>query len=375
MVLSGGGNFFLYNALFLQVPYFQQHQPEGLCLATWMIVSANIAVPLVYCFYLLDRYVYTLSLDVTLLVMMAISTTAAIALSFTYSMSLNNTSWPILIAAFLSGIVGYMCFQVTYPVLSRFVEKYAIAARSDVLTVFLSVIVFFQNPGSPSIGFTPRTFLFVLGIFLLIFPPLAYVYVSIYKVGLKDSVENATEVEMTDTNREMEPIIEKANASVDFTFEIFSVCWVEVHVYGIVVILLPFIFDRNSSNIEEGSIYLSYALNLTCVMNVMGQFLVYWYQMPTRFTLAVFTTCLFLLYLSLVVNWFYGLSSLLLVLYCVVTFSSQYLMACIWSSVFALPVEHRNRIAKLVGAWDSVCVFFGSLTGLFISSTAFNCFP
>lgn len=380
VVLAGGGNFLLYNALFLQIPYFQQHQPEGLCLATWMIVSTNLSVPVVYFFYLLDHYFCSFSIDRSLIAMMAITSTTAISLAFHYSISVNNISWALLIGSFVSGVIGYLGFQITYPVLARFEEKYAMAARSDILTIALALVVFYQNPGSPTVEFSPGAFLLGVGIFLLICPPLAYAYVTYCKIGLKEkfnSTHSNPEFQMISgfEDRETQPIISKPEDDhYNFVFEIFCICWVEVNVYGILLLLLPFIFSKNSSNGEDGSVYLSYALNITYPMNVIGQFLVYWYRLPDIVSLSMFTVALVFMYLSLVVDWFHGQSWILLISYCVVSFSSQYIMQCTWNSIFALPAEKRNRGAKLVGAWDSIFVFFGSLLGLFITSSYFDCF-
>jgi len=391
VVFASGPSWLAQSALFLEVPYFQQHSPEGLCLATWLSISLNLVAVLVFVYYLIDKYLVAIAIDANLLTMLFLAPIATVTVAFTYEYSFGGISWPLLICSFLTGVLGWMQYQGAYPVLTRYDEKYTIAARSavDILGVFLGAIVFYQNPGSDVIKFSPFDFLLGVGLYLAFFPPVAYFYIYNTGIGLKGEErrhrEDRKNIEDDDPRTallELESSESKQNTSkseVDFDIAYLAaaISWLDFNNWGLLPSILPFVFNDNSPSEEQGSVCYSYSLNLVSLMYVIGGLSTYLFHIPIPICIFIFTVSVILLYLSAVaVHWFNNQCWVLVLLTCICNIFTAHVNTSVYNilSCSSDDEDLRAQNIKFVGIATMGAIFVGSVVSLVISNIYFKCF-
>jgi hypothetical protein len=170
-----------------ELPYFQQHQPEGLCLASRLCLCANSGLIVAFAYYLYNRYVQVVSYKVAIPFLIIFVAITMISCSMLYPITLYDMSIPLYFCMFCAGCVGNLMYQVLYPFLVQYNEEYMIAARAgnDFTNAVVAFLALYQNPGSSSIAISPPVFILSVGLYLLIFPVSAFFYIVNYGVGLK----------------------------------------------------------------------------------------------------------------------------------------------------------------------------------------------
>ena len=84
----------------------------------------------VFIYYLVDSYLVKIDLDMSLWLLLLMTPIVCLLCSFYYDTILSQRSWPLLIFAFFSGLIGNMQYQTLFPVLTRYVETYTIISRN-----------------------------------------------------------------------------------------------------------------------------------------------------------------------------------------------------------------------------------------------------
>ena len=113
VTFAGGPGWVFYNLLFLELPYFQQHQPEGLCLATFMNVCANAASLIVLLYFILDMFIFYFDIDIVTIIMLFVAPICIIICSFVYSISVDGISWPLYVFSLVAGMIGDLTPDLT----------------------------------------------------------------------------------------------------------------------------------------------------------------------------------------------------------------------------------------------------------------------
>jgi hypothetical protein len=306
-----------------------------------------------------------------------------------YSINISGWSWPLLIFAFMAGFVGNMQYQSVFPFLTRYCELYTIAARSasDIFGIFISSLAFYQNPGSDKIRFSPFIFLLCIGLFLLVFPPLCLLYIYVTGEGLKNSDEDCESgKEINEESALLENIENKLkvpgfevaddDASQHLWFYVSVVCWQDLNTWGLLSCFLPFVFYKNSQDMQEASVYLSYALNLQSLMIVLGGMSNYLFRIPVIVCVSLYSVCVTLLYISaLGITWFYEKCWILVLLFCACNFLTSHTNTAIFNDLSSSKDE-KIRIdgLKFVGLMTMIAIFIGTSFSLIISNYFFKCF-
>jgi uncharacterized membrane protein YvlD (DUF360 family) len=107
-------------ALFQELPYFQQHLPEGLCLASRMTMSANSGLILAFLYYLYNRYVRPVPNVVAIPFLIVLVSFAMMACSVWFDLTYDGTSFALYFFMFLAGCVGNLMYQILYPFLVNY---------------------------------------------------------------------------------------------------------------------------------------------------------------------------------------------------------------------------------------------------------------
>ena len=403
---AAGPSWVFCNALYLEVPYLQQHQPEKLCLASWMGVALLFSVVVVFLFYLYDLYVCRLDLDVSVSITLLLVPTLCILCSYYVEETIDGRSWPLLIFAFLSGVIGNIQYQTMFPLLTRYVEKYTIISRSagDITSLFVSFFVFYQNPGSHEIKFGPRIFYFWLAMYLFAFPTLCYALIYWNGIGLKEEdnlnkAENnkgkAKNQEEDDTEKERLLLLESESTDIlvstrvmegedigierDFDNELFILtlcsCWLDFHNWGLIQSLYPFAFSNNTYSLEESSIYQSYTNNIGSIAVLMGGVSAYFFRIPLVVSMSLFTIMLTVIYTAANVSFLKG-NAWVLVLFADLCMFITIHVQCVVFNIISeeFPAFRRVADVKWIGVSTSIAVVAGSIIGIIITEIFFHCF-
>ena len=415
VIFSCGPGWVFYNCLFFQLPYFQQHQPEGICLGTFMNLWGSFASVLTFCFYLLDGYIFNFNIDILTIFMLFITPISVIVCAFTYSIDIEGISWPLYIFSVIAAMIGNMSSQTVYPFLTRYKEQYNIVARSasDIFTVFICFLVLFQNPGSKDIRFSPFIFFLAIGVFFLIFPPSCFLYIYLTGIGLKDEKEDIeqaesllleSELEFHDVGRRRSHKSSSSSSSTSIRsraqsseseedtwffqsngvatkdnlwFYVAFICVQDFFTWGLFSSLAPFAFEKNSSDMEQASIYLSYAFILSSMMIVAGSLSTYVFNIPMMLSLVVFIFCAGLLCLSatsLSLSIFYGRCWALVALYAVGTYLTAHNNTQVFNSISSsIDKEFREEGVKAVGVATMIACLLGNIVAYIIASFIFKC--
>lgn len=90
--LGIGTNWVLPTVLFQQIPWFEERQPEGLCLATYMNAANSCAVVGALLYYLITEYCYRIPHSVSMPSLLCLSLFASVYVAFTYEYTVNDLS-------------------------------------------------------------------------------------------------------------------------------------------------------------------------------------------------------------------------------------------------------------------------------------------
>ena len=410
---AAGPSWVFCNALYLEVPYLQQHQPEELCLASWMSVALLFSTVVVWMFYLYDLYICRLDLDVSVTMTLVAVPMLCLIASFYVERTIDGRSWPLLILAFLSGVVGTFQYQTLFPLLTRYLEEYTIISRSagDIMSLFVSFFVFYQNPGSRDIKFGTGIFFFWLAIYFLVFPTTCYAYIYFNNVGLKDEDqlnkterktvggtvdEEAKDGEKAGLLMEGESVEEEGQVSAsergggdidkvmgaderDFDAELMIYtlcsCWLDFNNWGLIQSLYPFAFSNNTYSLEESSIYQSYTNNIGSLAVLLGGLSAYFIRIPLHFTMSVFTIMLFVIYIAAYIPFLKGEAWVLVLFADLCMFITIHVQCVIFNIISEeFPASRRVDDVKWIGISTSFAVVAGSILGIIITEFFFHCF-
>lgn len=175
----------LVTILFQQVPYFQRHQPEGLCMATYMTVVSccSLFVTLAYCYAHIFHRLLPTSFMIPVLLVTTFFGTIFSALTYHYTVA--NSSLYLLIALYLGAAVGSLQSVILNPFMTKYENLYISCARggASLCYVVSSLLSIAQSPGDDP-RFGPKIFLLIFSV-ILFFPMLAYREILSSGIGLK----------------------------------------------------------------------------------------------------------------------------------------------------------------------------------------------
>ena len=147
--MGSGPGWLLSTSISQEIPYFQNYQPEGLCLSSRLTFMMNAGLVIALFYYLTNKYLVSISHEAAIVFLMAFITITTFLAAFNYSGVADGISLNLYIFAFLSGVVGNLMYQTLYPFLMKYERTYMIAARagSDSLSAIVAFIALAQDPG------------------------------------------------------------------------------------------------------------------------------------------------------------------------------------------------------------------------------------
>jgi hypothetical protein len=184
---GSGANWVLVTILYQQVPFFQRHQPEGLCMATYMTVVSccSLFVTIAYCYAHNVYHLLPSTFMIPLLLMITFIGTIFSALTYQYTVA--NSSMFLLISIFFGSAVGSLQSVILNPFMTKYENLYISCARGGASLCFVisSLLSIAQSPGNDP-RYSPKIFLLVFSV-ILFFPLPAYREIMTWGIGLKSA--------------------------------------------------------------------------------------------------------------------------------------------------------------------------------------------
>lgn len=105
LLVGSGCNWVLPSALFQQIPYFEQHSPQGVCISTYMNASVNIGVlfVLIYIFLYVKYGLNSLPYSKFIPGLLISSCCGTFFCGFTYQITIDNFSFFIFLCCAIGG--------------------------------------------------------------------------------------------------------------------------------------------------------------------------------------------------------------------------------------------------------------------------------
>jgi hypothetical protein len=185
---GAGANWVLPTIMFQQIPYFQNNQPEELCISTYMNASVNCGLLMFFTFLFVNKFVRHIENKDMIPYLLGTTVLGTFFAAFVYSITVNGLSIFIYLSCFIGGSVGTLTSVVMNPFMSSFKNDFITAARfgGSGSILLIAIVSLGQQPGHEPPNFTPRVFILVFA-FLMILSPLAYWYITRENIGRRTS--------------------------------------------------------------------------------------------------------------------------------------------------------------------------------------------
>ncbi len=189
-ILGMGPNWVMPTALAQEIPYFENHLPEGLSIAAYMNAATSAALLVVFIYYGYVECVRPIPHNVAVPAVLAVSTFSGFLSLAVYDVSAGNVSICLYLCCFLAGCVGQLSQVIVNPFMTAYENDFISAARSGgsgtiLLTALVSTA---QDPGGDNPRFSPRIFFLIFGL-ILILPLIAYRFIIKSGLGLKPKIK------------------------------------------------------------------------------------------------------------------------------------------------------------------------------------------
>lgn len=413
MILFGtmgiGTNWVLPTVLFQQIPWFEERQPEGLCLATYMNAANTCAVVGALVYYLVTEHCYHIPHSVSMPVLLSLSFFASIYVAFTYQYTVNDLSLFLYLGMALGAIVGSFSAIIVNPFMTQFEARFISAARSGGSGAFLfcGLLGLVQSPGQNPL-FSPRVFILIFsGIFVL--PYFAYRKIMREKIGIRrikqedDDDIDLSSVEITSLNPHNSPPSDAREGSevnnipvkeeieaIDTPFVFIwnkpwfkftlpyalSIGWVNFNTWGMLSAVTPFAMNHAAVNVSE-FLLLALAYEFGSFALVLGDLSTMYFKMPFNIGLTIFTLFTFTIYFAaLNVEGFHTPSSgpILVVIFSLGRFIEAHLVtSCFRVIANNLPPDQREDASRTLGLVDQLATAFGVLVSTILVTQLVDC--
>ena len=401
-VMGMGANWVLPTALYQQVPWFSEHLPEELCIATYMNVAAACAACFAFMFFIITERGYHVPHSVSVPLLLMLSFIGSVYVALTYSYSIFGNSYYLYFGHFIGSFVGAFSAIIFNPFMAQFEAQYISAARGGgSMAILLSaVIAFIQSPGKNP-RFSPMIFILIFSV-LFVFPIAAYQKIVKERIGTRrvNTAEGRSlgSVSSDIDTGTMNPIllnsevkkegslaadlyIKKAYYWKDpwFKFTLpyaLSIGWVNFHTWGMLSAVVPFAMNYAAVNISE-FLLLALAYEIGAFALVLGDFSTLHCKLPFKVILPIFTAASFMIYFAaLNVHDFHDTATgpCLVVCFSVGRFiEAHVLTTCFRTIANELPPGERDEGSRILGLFDQMSTVLGIVTSTVLITLLVNC--
>jgi hypothetical protein len=185
-ILGIGTNWVFASVLLQQVPYLENHAPEGHAIAAYMNVANSMNIIFCIAYWIYTTYIGPIPHNVAVPFILFLSCFVGFLSIAIYDITSGNVSICLYICCLLAGAVGSLSSVAMNPFMTNYERdciSFARAGGSGTI-LLIALLSIAQDPGSDNIRFSPRVFFAIFAI-ILITPMVAYKVIIDGGVGLK----------------------------------------------------------------------------------------------------------------------------------------------------------------------------------------------
>ena len=129
MVMGSGANWVFPTAFSQEIPYFELHQPEGLCIATFMNAATNIGLIALVVYMFIINHWMEVPYKYSVPILVSLSAIGCFIAAGTYTVTVSHISIMIYFCTAIGGTVGALSNVIMSAFLVQF-ENNMISAAS-----------------------------------------------------------------------------------------------------------------------------------------------------------------------------------------------------------------------------------------------------
>jgi len=347
-VLGMGPSWLFASIIFQEVPYFQNKQPEGLCIAAYMSASVNTGAILAIGYvFILQCFGLGTPSNYIIPTLLILPCAGSIFIAYFFSYTVYSISLFIYLTCFFSGVVGSLSAMVMNPFMSGFDKNFISSFRAGNSggLLLVSLVALIQNPGSDHMLFSPTVYYSLFATILLL-PILMYRFLmytdndgdesfvsrvasmsSTPSMSMYDEIEStAGDTTPTSANAQRNYLLgtwvlshkvtvsskthsahQAARSSVAvqsntkrikryYTAGFMAIIgWTNFNTWGMLPALLPFAIQAAVGK-SSGSLYLNLAYCLGGLSLACGDLSTMYFRLPFALNMFIFTLLLIVIY-------------------------------------------------------------------------------
>lgn len=410
MIMGSGANWVFPTALSQEIPYLEDNQPEGLCLATYMNASVNIGLIFLIIYVFIYYNMYKIPYCYSVPVLLMLSSIGCFLTAGTYSITFDDTSILLYISCAIGGIVGALSAVIMSPFLMSYEKDMISAARAggSALILLTALIAVAQSPGSVN-RISVSVYMVIFGI-ILSFPIFAYYYIIKTNIGLRrqgveppafemsnfnDETDNPMNDESIDdlvssfksasptthnevTTESLELDYDSNKSIIDRNINLFltiiipqgvqksypwlvkctpymlTVAWIDFNNFGVLSAALPFAIANCSRGSGSANLAIAYEVGAFCL--VSGDLSTTKFRLSFKWAIFLFTISSFIIYLAAFnVPGFdtEATAPILIILYCLTQFVEAHILTSSYRTCATeFPIHFREDASRTVGICD-----------------------
>lgn len=410
MILFGtlglGANWVLPTVLLQQVPWFSEHLPEELCVATYLNVAAACAASCSFLYYYLAEHGYGVP-RVSVPSLLILSFVASVYVALTYNYTIHGNSYFLFSGHYFGCIVGAFSAIIFNPFMAQYEARFISSARCGGSTAILisAMLGLIQSPGQNA-RFSPTLFILLFSV-IFIFPLFCYRIIVHEKIGLRPSSPDHDSGACTDDKLILSTAIVRSDEGklsicsdrnslesesdescaggqymwtepwFNYTLPYaLSIGWVNYNTWGMLSAIAPFSFDFAAVDVSE-YLLLALAYEIGAFALVLGDFSTIYIRLPFKIILPIFTVCSFMVYMAaLHVDGFSTPASgpLLVVCFSLGRFIEAHVLTSSFRAIAGnLPPGQRDGASKMLGLFDQISSTLGIITSTTLITLLIDC--
>ena len=205
MVMGSGANWVYATALAQEIPYFENHQPEQLCIATYMNATTNFGLFAMFGYLYYHHYVKPIPYSVSVPFLLGLSAFGCFFSSAVYFINAGGVSYMLYICCAIGGTIGALSSVIMNPFMTQYENMYISAARAggSAFIFGCALLSLAQDPGANKQRFSVTAYLCIFGV-IMSCTLLAYYYIVTNNIGKrsKQANDNLNTVEINEIQLE-----------------------------------------------------------------------------------------------------------------------------------------------------------------------------
>ena len=429
---GSGANWVLPTVLFQQIPYFQEHLPEGLCISTYMNAAVNCGLVTFFTFLAFSTFVIPIENHRVVPFMLVTSVLGTFLSAFVFGITVNDVSIMLYFSCFIGGSVGCLSSVVMNPFMTQYKNEYITAARAggSGMILICALVSLAQSPGSHPPRFPTRIFILLFAGILAI-APYSFYRIRKNELGMRNSEDNDSDESIRQTGSilqenfpnssshkdialsamtprdtvETEQTLDQLESKLMESFHdmadvvlvrrdrltprerwlrfaiphMIAVGWVSFNTWGMLSAFIPFAIKNSlpKGDTGNGSTSLALAIQLAGFCLVAGDLSTQYVKLSIPLCLIAFTAFAFTIYTAAMNSKAFesdAAGPIIVVAFALGRFFEAHVVTSTYRTIASkVPAEFRSDIARSVGIAEQLMTTLGTICSTVIISTTSSC--